>query len=609
MSKDLMRLSQLVTSFGPGAMIDLPKWSVMIAGLDRWDRAARRKVVEPRLVRRLPDGPSRGLATPPIHEESPYRRDAPKLQAIVFPTWFVTVEGERVGEATRRRLLRFGELDQSTRRSVEGSGRNQRRWSVAPVRFVAACENGHVQDIDWRIFVHRGEPGDGCGPLWLEERGAVGDLAEAKVVCACGAERALYEALAPQTRALGPCRGQRPWLGPDAAERCDKYLRLLVRTASHAYFPITVTALSLPEDTPEKRLERLVEEHWGDLQEIAAPADLASAFRFNTRLKEAFEGIEPGVIFAAIERRRSGEPSPKAGPKLKPEEFAVLATRESRPEERANRKAPLVTERLPRDAWDPTGRFSVVEQLVLVHRLRVVTALAGFTRFDFPTADKDGELDSEPAIQALSRDPEPYPAIEQFGEGLFLRFAAERVDAWLDRPEVKARAERLREAQRRWAQERGLERIAHPGPAFVALHTLAHMLLAEIALEGGYPLASLHERVYAGEGGAYGILLYAGSLDVGGTLGGLVSLGPRMGRLLERAIEQARLCSNDPVCAEHDPTRSDKGAGNPLSGAACHGCVLLPEPCCETRNDFLDRALAVGTLAHSRLGLLEPGTS
>jgi len=609
MSKDLMRLSQLVTSFGPGAMIDLPKWSVMIAGLDRWDRAARRRIEEPRLVRRLPDGPSRGLATPPIHEESPYRRDAPKLQAIVFPTWFVTVEGERVGEATRRRLLRFGELDARTGLYVEGTGRNQRRWPVAPVRFVAACEKGHVQDIDWRVFVHHGERRDGCGPLWLEERGAVGDLAEAKVVCACGAERPLYDALGPGNKALGPCRGRRPWLGPDAAEPCDKYLRLLVRTASHAYFPITVTALSLPEDTPEKRLERLVEEHWADLRAVGSPEDLASAFKYNAKLRQAFEGIEPGVIFAAIERRRSGEPSAHAGPKLKPEEFAVLATRQSTREERANRTAPLVTERLARGAWDPDGRFSVVEQLVLVHRLRVVTALAGFTRFDFPTADKDGELESEPAIQALSLDPEPYPAIEQFGEGLFLRFAAEPVDAWLERPDVQARAEVLREAQRRWARERGLERVAHPGPAFVALHTIAHMLLAEIALEGGYPLASLHERVYAGEGGAYGILLYAGSLDVGGTLGGLVSLGPRMGRLLERAIERARLCSNDPVCAEHDPMRSDKGAGNPLSGAACHGCVLLPEPCCETRNDFLDRALAVGTLAHPRLGLLEPGTS
>jgi hypothetical protein len=33
-----------------------------------------------------------------------------------------------------------------------------------------------------------------------------------------------------------------------------------------------------------------------------------------------------------------------------------------------------------------------------------------------------------------------------------------------------------------------------------------------------------------------------------------------------------------------------------LAGAACHGCLLIPETSCENRNDFLDRALIVPTL-------------
>ena len=54
------------------------------------------------------------------------------------------------------------------------------------------------------------------------------------------------------------------------------------------------------------------------------------------------------------------------------------------------------------------------------------------------------------------------------------------------------------------------------------------------------------------------------------------------------------LCSNDPVCAEHDPPNPHERRF--LVGAACHGCVLIAETSCEQYNDFLDRALVVPTV-------------
>jgi hypothetical protein len=59
-------------------------------------------------------------------------------------------------------------------------------------------------------------------------------------------------------------------------------------------------------------------------------------------------------------------------------------------------------------------------------------------------------------------------------------------------------------------------------------------------------------------------------------------------------LREAQLCSNDPICAEHRP---DDEEGRFLHGAACHGCLFLPETSCEIRNDFLDRALVVPTMA------------
>ena len=136
------------------------------------------------------------------------------------------------------------------------------------------------------------------------------------------------------------------------------------------------------------------------------------------------------------------------------------------------------------------------------------------------------------------------------------------------------------------------------------LHSLSHMLMTAVALECGYPASSLRERVYAGDGG-YGLLIYTGSSDSEGTLGGLVETGRRLAAHVRRALDEGRLCSNDPVCAEHAPDSLLEGRA--LHGAACHGCLLTAETSCEQRNDFLDRALVVPTVAVKDAAFFDPG--
>jgi hypothetical protein len=55
MSKNAQRLSQVVSTFGPGAMIDLPTRSVVVGGLDLWEMKgdAFTAIPEPRLVTRI----------------------------------------------------------------------------------------------------------------------------------------------------------------------------------------------------------------------------------------------------------------------------------------------------------------------------------------------------------------------------------------------------------------------------------------------------------------------------------------------------------------------------------------------------------------------------
>jgi hypothetical protein len=75
---------------------------------------------------------------------------------------------------------------------------------------------------------------------------------------------------------------------------------------------------------------------------------------------------------------------------------------------------------------------------------------------------------------------------------------------------------------------------------------------------------------------------YTASAGNQGTLGGLVEVTQRFGRILKSALERARLCSGDPVCADHDPVHAQDD--RMLHGAVCHGCLLISETSCEARN-------------------------
>ena len=114
--------------------------------------------------------------------------------------------------------------------------------------------------------------------------------------------------------------------------------------------------------------------------------------------------------------------------------------------------------------------------------------------------------------------------------------------------------------------------------------------------EAGYAGASLRERIYCDDEMA-GFLVYTATPDSEGTLGGLVELARQddLGPMLERGLEESRLCANDPLCASRQPSDQDSH----LNGAACHACLLLPETSCEQGNHYLDRSTLVQTLSAS----------
>ena len=172
------------------------------------------------------------------------------------------------------------------------------------------------------------------------------------------------------------------------------------------------------------------------------------------------------------------------------------------------------------------------------------------------------------------------------------------------------RAAEFMDSHSKWRQTRHIEppEDGFPGMRYILIHTFAHALMRQLALESGYSAASIRERIYARPGKRdsepmAGLLIYTSAPDSEGTLGGLVNLGrtENLERHIAAALEAARLCASDPLCAEHLPSQ----AGRTLHAAACHACLFASETSCERGNRYLDRSLLIQTVERDDLAFFE----
>jgi hypothetical protein len=601
MSRHQIRSNQLITTFGPGAMVDLPDKSIIIAGLHKWNYQANKhcRVEEPRLAAKLArllrdsgqgfKGQSIELRTPPPTIESLYQGGVvqPGVTGFVFPHWHIVQNVVLSPEKHRRRRLvhrdqltdqgRFKEKDKS--------------HSVVPVRFVRACRKGHVGDIQWRDFVHHGQIG--CQQdLWIEERGTTGDLSDVWILCDCGAVRSMSDAT--ERGNLGPCNGSRPWLD-DTEGACGEPNHLLLRNASNAYFPQILPVISIPNGM--SAVEAAVLANWdGFLCNIKTKEKLTEMRGMFAALNEALADLSDADVFSVMELLHEGkEPKAVAKP-VKEIEFDALKGAPTA-KQTDETDGDFLARGLDKTQWaDP--RLDGIEKVVQVHRLREVVALLGFTRLEPESADITGELALKVTRAPITRDPKWMPVVENRGEGIFLEFKPEAIEAWAKRDAVKARADELNASLEQWNRDHPHSTAEFPGVPYVMLHSLSHLLISAISLECGYPLSSLRERIYAPDGkGAmnenHGILIYTASAGSEGTLGGLVHAARDIRKHLLHALQLGTLCSNDPVCSTRGMHR---GGVDRISGSACHGCLCISETSCERFNQFLDRSLVVPTI-------------
>lgn len=586
-----IRQSQVVTTFGPGAMVDLIDHAVLVGGLDFWSYDSRRSMggavaiqdsrLRDSLVKRGLDlDPERYFLEPPVGDDSQPSKSA-GIQVLEFPSWFVCQNPKC------RALVKANALELKGGRYVHRCD-SKKTTECVPVRFVMACKKGHIQDFPWIDFAHGKKKRCASPSLRLLE-GETGDFAEIVVRCACGESQSLIRATVQE--ANPHCSGHRPWLGSEGRDECEESLRLMIRTASNSYFPQVVSALSVPD--PGQELHDAVRSVWDVLKN--ATAETLLAFRTIDKVKVAIGAYSDAAVLAVVEELK-GDAARSREP-LRTAEFKTFMR--SRPEAHGDRPPPgelfFARSVVPEGGLPPN-----VAKVVLAHKLREVRVQVGFTRIEPPTADLQGEYDLGVESQGLGLTTTWLPASEVRGEGVFVQLDEKAMKEWASRPAVIAREKELEWGYRAWTS--GMRQAPlFPGARFYMLHSLSHLLISAISLECGYAASAIRERIYCSQPGdddnpMAAILLSTGTAGSEGTLGGLVEQGRNLVVHLRRAFDLGRLCSSDPVCAAHTPEGDHEERF--LEGAACHGCLFIAECSCERFNRYLDRALVVPTIGH-----------
>jgi hypothetical protein len=574
-----LRPSQIITTFGPGAVVDLPTASLIMAGTDFWTTDRSRLIDEPRLRSMLRVNV---FYRPPVTSD----RGILGVPAFIFPRYLVCSRCQRLAP---HEIFAFD--GRGFRCGAQHKGRVPRGGPLAyPARFVVACSDGHLDDFPWYDYAHGGAGANCPQDLEFWGTGASGAVADLFVRCRrCGARRSMGRAFGPgAAKSLGPCTGRRPWLGAGSDEQCHSgRLRTILRGASNLYFPIVHSALSIPEwDDP---IQLAIAHHEEQLGEVKSPEDIAAGIRMG--FLPALKAFEPQRVFAALEDRRSQEANPPTGVDIRRQEFSALRSIPD-PEKARRREFELEVSEVPAGFDDRIARVTIVR------RLREVRALDGFTRID-SAFDLVPESETPERFQRQRLSSQEFhwrPAIELRGEGVFIELVEDRVRRWEQSPSVWAVAEKLEAAHVEWRRERELPDSPFPGPRYVLLHSLGHLLINGLSLDCGYSSSSIRERIYSsvdGDAPMAGLLLYTATPDSDGSLGGLADQGrpDRLGHLLTDSLERASYCSSDPLCGHQKA--AEMGL---LNGAACHACLLVSETSCERGNRYLDRAHVVETL-------------
>jgi hypothetical protein len=588
-----VRQYQLVSSFGIGSIVDFARDTVIIGGVDNWDKNQNdrenwedRKIYNENL--QALTGAKYFLS--PKTESGTRFGKSRDISSYIFPEILYCPKCKKL--IHYKEALNVGKPNQCFLNDKDGGICKGR---LVASRFVVCCENGHLEDFPYSWWVHRGgkcKSGKDTPRISMFNLAGRSDAESLFIKCEeCGERRSMEGAFAEYAFAGDngySCSCNQPHLRekrhPDDSE-CDMPLKTRLRTASGVYFSVVYSALSIPPWS--KQAVQIIEREYEALQYMNSDGiknylkKKASATISILQLLEAYEVV----------KAHKGTGIVRSEADVYFDEYKVLSKGIVENQDEYSAFSAVV----------PADFNKYFDSITIVDKLTVIQALKGFTRLKpWNGSGSENSEVSRRIVPLSAYKKEWFPAVKLNGEGIFFKFNEKMLGKWAKR--INKRYDDMKNAL-----DDSFYRSANPrySSQYVVLHTFAHLLIKQIAGECGYGESSLREKIYStfedSDNIMNGVLIYLASSDADGSLGGLIDIAENADKLqsiLENMLRKAQWCSADPLCIS-----SKRQGFLSLNYAACHDCLLLPETSCEFRNVLLDRTAVVGTPEDVSIGL------
>lgn len=585
-----MRRSQFVLTYGPGSIIESQNGARLIpkpgTGIRNWgsDLLENFEIEDVRMGAVL--GKNSKIYSLPsnakLNKEGQYL-----YSTYIFPRW---------------KICKSSEHDHFILHNRSKCPQCNSRKNSTQIRFILACPEGHMDDIDWNWVVHGS---DGCEAgdrsanwfFWITGGSSLSDI---KVKCpACEREKTLGDIYDIDFKCTGRSpeeerkqgRNSSPPFHPRGNKflgECESDMKVVLRQSTSLRLPEVITLLTIPKyDTPLMNILKHTEVRNKITSLLSVSDEEKEKFMNFLEKDETLKDKNKEIIVDFI-KNEGFEEFIKRKEKLFPEEpaeeisdffieeFESLKRSQSGenlevgPSNEINVKVPGIDKKINL-------------KISPVNYLRTVSVQRGYRRLPYIKGEGSDERNN-PLISSkdvTSKMDDWYPGFEGTGEGIIV-YSEEPIIDLLENRTVRKWLE-LRDSLSGGSNGRGDE-VTHP--LFVWWHTLLHSLLKVLSLDCGYSPASLRGRVYVDEKlEKGGFLIYTTTPGDDPGMGGLTEKARNPRDYIVDAIDYLSLCSNDPLCSDSE-IHEEKA-----NGAACHGCVLISETSCEYRNKWLDRNL------------------
>lgn len=621
-----VRTSQAVLQYGVGAMVDFRDRTLMTAAPEYWGGSVSR-IRDERLEKILHVD---YFGKPGDKDDVKF---AEGISYVRFPEWYFCPSCRRfkpIGEWVTEYRAKSPKKAEEDPHMIQTMKCPKCFQELVVARIITACQEGHIDDFPWVKWVHCqnfGGPKEICSrpELTITTSSSASEGLEGLTLkCLnCGAAASLrgafdpgkFEELDKKTdfRYNFRCAGKHPWKHKTESCKSTEYPKVLQRGSSSVYFPVTESSLVIPpyssivtnkidESAAYAEYKAVIASYLSTPGITAETIELLHNSQTQVYAQRiAQETAIPFDKVVGVLKRKNAAPDDgeysTASVKYRAEEYEAI-TGETVIE--AEDYGEFYREGVDISAYN----LPFLKSISLIHKVREVQALVGFTRLK-PVDSTDAPGSQAVIVPVKEPDTKWYPAYDVRGEGIFIEFDSSSINNW--RSENQFLAERVALLNDNYKKSFIGEN--HPREItgkFLLLHTISHLLIKQLSFECGYGIASLKERIYCSEAAdgkeMAGILIYTACGDSEGTLGGLVRQGrsDTFPSIFNKAIENARTCSNDPVCSLSQGQGRDS-----LNLAACYSCTLIPETSCEEFNCFLDRGVVVGTFDNPNLGFFQ----